>query len=504
RNAATTLAIMGSISITMFLGISWLAAHTHVRYEEGDARSVVAQIAHAVFGGGPMFYLVQIMTAAILFLAANTAFAGFPQLSSVLARDRFLPRQLMNRGDRLVYSNGIIILSMLAALLIVVFNADLNRLIQLYLVGVFTSFTLSQAGMVVHWRRFRERGWQRSLFINAIGAVTTAVVLVVVVVTKFLDGAWIVVSAIPVVIYMMHSVHRHYRQVAEQLGAPERVPVDRRAGQQHMVILVTTVDAAVARAVGYVRAVRPAEVVAIATEPASGPAWGRLAPDIPLEILPQSRSRTTAVRNFLKARRDNLEPDTFLTLVVPEVLKRKGLLEILLHPRLHRLKAAFLSLRNVQVLDVPVLREAIDPRVDLAHEPARNIAVVLVSGVHNAALQAIEYAETLRPTSLRAVSIGLDPNATEKLGNRWLQAGVPHPLEIEDSPFRDIGASLSEYVRQFEADGVERVVTVVIPEFLVRKRRHRILHGQTALIVKRHLLFERGVVVASVPYHLDE
>jgi hypothetical protein len=223
-----------------------------------------------------------------------------------------------------------------------------------------------------------------------------------------------------------------------------------------------------------------------------------------LEILPQSRSRTTAVRNFLKARRDNLEPDTFLTLVVPEVLKRKGLLEILLHPRLHRLKAAFLSLRNVQVLDVPVLREAIDPRVDLAHEPARNIAVVLVSGVHNAALQAIEYAETLRPTSLRAVSIGLDPDATEKLGNRWLQAGVPHPLEIEDSPFRDIGASLSEYVRQFEADGVERVVTVVIPEFVVRKRRHRILHGQTALIVKRHLLFERGVVVASVPYHLEE
>ena len=504
RNAAATLAIMGSFSITMFLGISWLAAHTDVQYEHGDARSVVAQIAHAVFGGGPLFYLVQIMTAAILFLAANTAFAGFPQLSSILARDRFLPRQLMNRGDRLVFSNGIIILSLLAALLIIVFNADLNRLIQLYLVGVFTSFTLSQAGMVVHWRRSREEGWQRSLSINAIGALTTGVVLVVVITTKFIDGAWIVVSATPVVIYMMYSVHRHYRQVAEQLGAPERMPADRRAGQQHMVILVTSVDAAVARAVGFVRAVRPAQVVAIATEPACGPAWARLAPDIPLEILPENGSRTAAVRSFLKARRTDLEPDTFLTLVVPEVLKRKGLLEIMLHPRLHRLKAAFLSLRDVQVLDVPVLREDIDPRVDLAHEPARNIAVVLVSGVHNAALQAIEYAETLRPTSLRAVSIGLDPEATEKLGNRWLRAGVPHPLEIEDSPFRDIGTSLSEYVRQFEADGVDRVVTVVIPEFVVRRRRHRVLHGQTALIVKRHLLFERGVVVASVPYHLDE
>jgi hypothetical protein len=222
-----------------------------------------------------------------------------------------------------------------------------------------------------------------------------------------------------------------------------------------------------------------------------------------LEFLPQGGSRTAAVRHYLKMRRDDLDSNTFLTLVVPEVLKRKGTLEILLHPRLHRLKAAFLSLRDVQVLDVPVLQEAIEPGTDLAHEPARNIAVVLVSGVHNAALQAIEYAETLRPTSLRAVSIGLDPEATEKLGNRWLQAEVPHPLEIEDSPFRDIGTSLTDYVRQFDADGIDRVVTVVIPEFVVRRRRHRLLHGQTALIVKRHLLFERGVVVASVPYHVD-
>jgi amino acid transporter len=503
RNAALTLSIMGAVSISMFLGISWLAAHTHVRYQHGDTMSVVAQIAHAIFGGGPMFYVVQVMTAAILFLAANTAFAGFPRLSSILARDHFMPRQLMNLGDRLVFSNGIIILSLLASLLIAVFDADLNRLIQLYLVGVFISFTLSQAGMVVHWRRFRERGWRRSLGINAVGASVTAIVLIVVIATKFLEGAWIVVSAIPVIIFAMYSIHSHYAAVARQLEAPERLPVDRRAGQQHMVILVSNVDAAAARAVGYVRAVRPSQVTAVTTERSFGPAWSRLAPDIPLDVLPPGRSRTHAVRTYLKRQRTGLASHTFLTLVVPEVLKRKGLLEILLHPRLHRLKAAFLSLRDVQVLDVPMARDDIEPGADFAHEPARNFAVVLVSGVHNAALQAIEYAETLRPTSLRAVSFGLDPETTEKLGNAWMQANVPHPLEIEDAPFRDIGTSLREYVKQFNADGADRVVTVVIPEFIVRKRRHRLLHGQSALIVKRHLLFERGVVVASVPYHLE-
>ena len=128
---------------------------------------------------------------------------------------------------------------------------------------------------------------------------------------------------------------------------------------------------------------------------------------------------------------------------------------------------------------------------------------MLVAGVHNATLEAIAYAETLRPIDLRAVSFGLDPSDTERLGDQWMKARVPLPLELEDSPFRDLGESLTRYVRQFRPDGVERVVTVVVPEFVVQKARHRLLHGQTALVVKRHLLFERGVVVASVPYHLE-
>ena len=199
-----------------------------------------------------------------------------------------------------------------------------------------------------------------------------------------------------------------------------------------------------------------------------------------------------------------LTEDDFLTLVIPEVLETRSFFEIVRHPRLHRLKASMLTEPGVQILDIPVMQEDIDPDVDDSQEPARNYVCVLVSSVHNATLQAIEYAETLQATDIRGVSFGLDPEATEKLGNDWLHARIPHPLEIEDSPYRDIGRSLTSYIKQFEADGLHRVVTVVLPEFVVEKRRHQILHGQTALIVKRHLLFEKGVVAASVPYHVQE
>jgi hypothetical protein len=209
------------------------------------------------------------------------------------------------------------------------------------------------------------------------------------------------------------------------------------------------------------------------------------------------------MKSYLRERRKALPPGDFLTIVIPELLERRGLWEILRRPGIHRLKASLLAEPGVQVLDIPILREEVDATADEAREPARHYAVVLVSGVHNATLEAIEYAETLRPIDLRAVSFGLDPGDAERLGDKWMEARVPLPLELEDSPFRDVGVSLTRYVRQFQPDGVNRLVTVVIPEFVVEKTRHQLLHGQTALIVKRHLLFEKGVAVASVPYHLD-
>jgi hypothetical protein len=175
---------------------------------------------------------------------------------------------------------------------------------------------------------------------------------------------------------------------------------------------------------------------------------------------------------------------------------------------MHRLKAAFLGERGIQVLDIPIVKRrdgfSIEQLAARLHSPTRHLVCVLVSGVHNATLQAIEYAETLQAAEVRAVSFALDPEESEQLANHWLEADIPHPLEIEDSPFRDIGRSLRGYLREYNADGVNRVITVVIPEFIVSKRRHQFLHGQTALIIKSHLLFEPGVVAVSVPYHLEE
>ncbi len=505
KNAATTLSIMGALTISMFLGISWLADHTNVVFHHDAGRTVVAQIGAAIYGEGFLFYVLQVMTAAILILAANTAYQDFPRLSSILANDNFMPRQFRNRGDRLVFSNGVIILATLASILIWAFDAELNALIQLYLIGVFISFTLSQTGLVRRFRRVQPPGWKAKAIRSGFGACVTGVVLIVIVQTKFLGGAWIILASIPVIMFGMYSVHSHYVDVARQLAHPARRPTDRRPTHQRFVVYVPKVDAATARAVGYVRSIPAAEWTAVTFDSANDEAWRRLAPDIPLVLLERiGHSNTKSIRNFLREKRRELETEDFLTFVVPEVLQTRSLLEVIRHPRMHRLKASLLSEAGVQVLDIPLPRSDTGPMTtEEAQEPGRNFALVMVSGTSNAVLQAIEYAETLRPTDLRAVSFGLEPEAVEKLGDDWLTARIPHPLEIEAAPFRDIGSSVIQYVRQFNADGVDRVVTVVIPEFVVPKRRHQVLHGQTALIVKRHLLFEPGVVVVSVPYHLD-
>ena len=280
RNAAATLTIMAALSTSMFLGISYLARGTGVVITEHQehTKTVVAQIAHAVFGGGFMFYVVQFMSAAILILAANTAYQDFPRLSSILAADRFMPRQFMNRGDRLVFSNGILILAIAASLLIWYFESDLNRLIQLYLVGVFISFTLSQAGMVSRSLRLRPPDWRKTVAISGFGAFVTGTVLLVVIYTKFMRGAWVVLVMIPILMVVMRAIHAHYESLAQQLESPDRRPTDRRPGNQHVVILVARVDAATARAVGYARAMRAADITAVTFDKANLSALGEAGP----------------------------------------------------------------------------------------------------------------------------------------------------------------------------------------------------------------------------------
>ncbi|MEO6470486.1 MAG: APC family permease, partial [Aeromicrobium sp.] len=281
KNAASTLAVMGVLTIVMFVGITTLALISHV-HMAGDPsqligapagyeqRTTIAQVSSAVFGNGSiLFYLVQAFTAAILVLAANTAFNGFPILASILGSDEYLPRQFGRRGDRLVFSNGIVILALLAGLLIWAFDASTTRLIQLYIIGVFVSFTLSQAGMVVHWTRLmkdpnaREKyGYmRRARVINALGASVTALVLGIVLVTKFTHGAWIVVIAMPLVFLMMKSIRRHYSSVSAAL-VPQAGGVQLPA-RIHTIVLVSKFETPTLRALAFARATRPDSLVAL-------------------------------------------------------------------------------------------------------------------------------------------------------------------------------------------------------------------------------------------------
>jgi amino acid transporter len=380
RNAADTLTIMGVITIAMFAGITALAIATQVRFAEHpehlvgvpagyQQRTAIAQVAGAVFGyDGVFFFLMQGFTAAILILAANTAFNGFPILASILGSDGYLPRQFGRRGDRLVFSNGIVILALLAGGLIWAFDASTSRLIQLYIIGVFVSFTLSQAGMVVHWRRLlrverdprARRGLHWNLAINALGAMVTGVVLVVVLVTKFLNGAYLVVIAMPVVFFLMKAIGRHYHHVAVEL------------------------------------------------EPEPG--------------------------------------------------------GVLLPARIH--------------------------------------AVVLVSKLHKPALRALAYARATRPDTLAALTVATSPEEVGALQTEWAERGIPVPLTVLESPYRDVTAPALHFVASLRRSGPRDLVVVYIPEYVVGHWWEHLLHNQSALRLKARLLFERGVMVTSVPWQL--
>ena len=377
ENAAKTLLMMSTIAITMFVGITTLAMATDARVNPdhggGEALpSVVSQIAAAVFGGKTVpFYYVQFFTAAILVLAANTAYQDFPRLASILAQDRYLPRQLHNRGDRLVFSNGVVALAGFAALLVIAFDAEVTRLIQLYIVGVFVSFTLGQGGMVLRWtRKLRAadltpevRGqMQRARAINAVGSATTAVVLVIVLFSKFTHGAWIVVVAMPILFLIMKAISAHYARVAKEL------------------------------------------------------------------------------------RHASTRPVLF----------------------------------------------------------ARNHAVVLVSQVHNPTLRALNYAKSIKAHTLTALYVEVDEAESKKLQDEWERAGIDVPLKVIASPYREITKPVLDYIRRLRQEAGDRdVVTVIIPEYVVGKWWEQLLHNQSALRIKAFLLFQPGVMVTSVPWHLS-
>ncbi len=334
KNARLTLLYMGVILGFMFIGITYLARVYHIVPEEGQ--TAVSLLGRQILIGGTLhyfYYFIQVVTLLILLLAANTSFADFPRLCYFLARDGFCPRQLSLLGDRLVYSNGIILLSLCAAVLVIIFKGEVNAIIPLYAVGVFTSFTLSQAGMVRRWFDNREPGWQASALMNGLGAVATLIVLGVIVTTKFAGGAWLVVVAIPLVVSLFLAINRHYKYVAQRLSiqdiAPRSyVPRPKAAVVTHpAVVIVGQLNRGTVEALDYARSIAD-EIIAVHVDIGSTDReklqqrWRQLEADIPLEIIESPyRSLVTPIVNFI-SQYEERHPDVLSTIIIPTFVTR--------------------------------------------------------------------------------------------------------------------------------------------------------------------------------------
>jgi amino acid transporter len=400
RNAARTLIVMAALLCTMFLGTSILAYLYGIHPRESE--TVISQFARMIFTGplGWFYYVVQFATAAILVLAANTAFADFPRLSSLLARDRFIPRQFANRGDKLVFSNGIVILAVFSSVLIIIFAGDTSRLIPLYAVGVFLSFTLSQAGMVRHWlkvRRFENYDdaihtsqvesevnlpdaflaleqsrstrfvtddvtervhWKKSLAVNLIGAIATAVVLTVFIATKFFHGAWLVVVMIPFLVLMFTAIHRHYVSVATQLSM-EKINETLEPIKNTVIVPISGIHRGVMNALRYAKSISPESVTAVYVDFEDEATaklkerWDRLDLGIKLVVLPSPyRELTRPVLRFIN-RVDRLRDDDTITVVIPEFVPKRWWQHLLHNQSSLLLKGALLFKENVIVTNVP-------------------------------------------------------------------------------------------------------------------------------------------------------
>ncbi|WP_120720881.1 APC family permease [Streptomyces hundungensis] len=390
KNAATTLALMGGLAVTMFCGIIALAMSTHVRMAEKPGEDllhngsplgsgyvqnpVISQVAEAVFGHGSfLFVVLAAATALVLFLAANTAYNGFPLLGSILAQDRYLPRQLHTRGDRLAFSNGIVLLAGAAVLLVVIYGADSTRLIQLYIVGVFVSFTLSQTGMVRHWNRHlatetdpaKRRRMVRSRAINAFGAFFTGLVLVVVLATKFTHGAWVALLGMVIFYGTMTAIRKHYDRVAAEIAAPDEPSDDSlRPSRVHSIVLVSKVHRPTLRALAYAKLMRSdqLEALSISVDPAETKAlkeeWERRGINVPLKILDSPyREITRPIIEYVRGLRRE-SPRDAISVFIPEYVVGHWYEHLLHNQSALRLKGRLLFTPGVMVTSVPYQLES--------------------------------------------------------------------------------------------------------------------------------------------------
>jgi amino acid transporter len=355
KNAASTLIAMAVLAISMFIGITLLAQAYHVI--PSDTETVVSQLARGVFGGrGLPYYLVQAATMLILVLAANTAYADFPRLSSIIARDGFLPRQFMTQGDRLAFSNGIVALSVFAGVLLVVFQGDTHALMPLYMIGVFVSFTLSQCGMVIRWRSLRTPGWRASAMVNGIGGLVTGIVLMVVAVTKAHEGAWLIILLIPIQVVIFRITKSHYEAVRKQLALGAWTPSVKH--RNTVLVPISGIHRAVLQAVDYARTLSPdVRAVYIDVDPIGTDKlrqdWAKWAADTPLVVLSSPyRSLLEPLLEYIEQIAAE-EPQAYVTVVLPEFVPAKWWHHIFHNQRALLIKGALLFKPNTVVTSVP-------------------------------------------------------------------------------------------------------------------------------------------------------
>jgi len=355
KNASATLIAMAVLAITMFVGITILA-HAYGVIPTA-AESGVSQLGRAIFGGGTWaYYALQAATTLILVLAANTAYADFPRLASIVSRDGYLPRQFMNQGDRLAFSNGILVLSFFAAVLIVAFGGDTQSLLPLYMIGVFVSFTLSQAGMVIHWRNSKEPGWRTSAAVNGFGAVVTGIVLIIVAVTKTFEGAWIVLLLIPLIVMVFNATRRHYTHVASELTLRGYAPQPRA----HNTVLVPVggLQRAVVEALRYAETLSDdVRAIYVDVDPAGTEQvrreWETWGGRVTLVVLPSPyRSLMEPLLEYIEQVGDE-RPNNYVTVILPEFVPRRWWQHLLHNQRALLIKGALLFRPNTVVTSVP-------------------------------------------------------------------------------------------------------------------------------------------------------
>ena len=518
KNARQTLAIIVSLVASLFLGISLLASVIRPLPDPEEKASVLAMIGMAVFGsssvGRFLFGLLQLATTLILIFAANTSFAGFPRLASFQATDMFLPRLFTRRGYRLNYSIGILVLGAVASLILIIFQASVHRLIPLYAVGVFTSITFSQAGMSIHHLRLREPGWRVGLFVNGIGAVMTAVVVIVVAAVKFVHGAWVVIVLAPLGVAWMYRVNKHYREEIEVSKAePEDFRHAPTISQHHAIVLAEAIDAKLLRALEFALTIGPSSITCLhvasneETKEDFEREWALNGPEVDVVCLAGARSEVQAAAEFVKQMAS--EPNTFVTVVVPAPFKPSPMRRLGKGPLGYRLSRALRRLDNVNVCVVRELPGAIPEtsytgsefRFRISPRPAYR-AVIAVDRVDKSLAKSLAYATALRPFEVECVHAAVEPKAAVDLAEDWVGAGIDKPLEIVGCEDRDIGRAFYNYLSA-KAWNPRYAVLLILPRRDFPRRWHFLLHDRTRRRIAQAVAPLRNVYVVSVPYYFD-